>query len=136
MTTVSNQTSQSIVAGGQILLPNINVQKGCNTKAGNNGVIINKAGLYDVEAFITGLVIGGGIINLAVQVNGETVGYLTGEAYSNTGEPATVTVAGPIEINPNCCAVKTNVPAVVTLVNDGANVDVLSSATLSVTKVC
>lgn len=136
MTTVSNQTSQSVAAGGQILLPNINVQKGCNTKVGNNGVIINKAGAYDVEAFITGLVTGGGIINLAVQVNGVTVGYLTGEAYSNTGEPATVTVTGPITINPNCCAITNNVPATVTLINNGTATDVLSSATLSVTKVC
>lgn len=135
MTVVSNLASQSVDAGGQILLPTTNAQKGCSTSAGNNGVKICKSGIYNVEAFITGLVIGGGIINLAVQVNGETVGYLTGEAYSNTGEPATVTVSAPIEVNPNCCAVNNNLPAIVTLVNNGANVDVLSSAVLSVTKV-
>ena len=136
MTVVSNLASQTVAPNGQILLPTTNAQKGCNTSAGNNGVKICKAGIYNVEAFITGLVIGGGIINLAVQVNGETVGYLTGQAYSNTGEPATVTVAGSIVINPNCCAITSNVPAIVTLINNGTATDVLSSATLSVTKVC
>lgn len=135
MTVVSNLASQSVAPNGQILLPTTNAQKGCSTSAGNNGVKIYKSGIYNVEAFITGLVIGGGIINLAVQVNGETVGYLTGQAYTNTDEPQTITLNAPIAINPNCCAVTNNVPSVVTLVNNGTATDVLSSAVLSVTKV-
>lgn len=135
MTVVSNLASQTVDAGGQILLPTTNLQKGCNTKATNNGISIYRPGLYDVSATIVGLVVGGGIINLAVQINGETVAYLQGQGYSNTGEPATITLNAPISINPNCCAVTNNVPSVVTLVNNGTATDVLSSAVLSVTKV-
>ena len=135
MTVVSNLASQSVAAGGQILLPTTSLQKGCNTKTTNNGISINRPGLYDVSATIVGLVAGGGIINLAVQVNGETVGYLQGQAYTNTEEPATITLNAPISINPNCCAITNNVPATVTLINNGTATDVLSSAVLSVTKV-
>lgn len=136
MTTLYNTASQSVDTNGTIALTTTANQKGCSTSAGNNGVNITKPGIYQIVATITGLVTGGGIINLAVEANGTVIGYLQGQAYSNTGEPATITLVGTYVVNPNCCAITSNVPVTITLVNNGTSTDVLSFASLNVTKVC
>lgn len=61
---------------------------------------------------------------------------MSGSAYTNTAQPDTITLVGTYEVKPNCCAVTTNVPTTITLYNNGANSDVLSFASLNVTKIC
>lgn len=136
MTTIYNPSQQTVAANGTVTLTTIGNQKGCNTTSGTNSVVINKQGIYQILATVFGLVTGGGTINLGVQANGVNIPYMAGSAYTNTGEPATITLVGTYVVNPNCCAVTDNVPVTITLVNNGANSDVLSFASLNVTKVC
>lgn len=136
MTTLYNTSAQTVTANGTVALTTVGNQKGCNTTSGNNGVTITKPGIYQISATIFGLVTGGGTINLGIEANGTAIPYMAGSAYTNTAEPQTITLVGTYVVNPNCCAITDNVPTTITLVNNGANSDVLSFASLNVTKVC
>lgn len=134
MTTIYNLSSQTVNADGVIALSTVTNQKGCNTVATVDGVKILKAGIYDVYATITGEVTAGGVINVAVTNNGTVIPFLVGEAYTIADQPATITLAGQVVVNSNCCAVTDNVPTTIQLVNNGTNTDILSLASLSVVK--
>lgn len=136
ITTLYNSSAQTVAANGIVQLTTVGNQKGCSTTSGSNAVVINKPGIYQINATVFGLVTGGGTINLGIEANGVAIPYLAGSAYTNTAEPATITLTGTYVVNPNCCAVTTNVPETITLVNNGANSDVLSFASLNVTKIC
>lgn len=137
MTILSNVSSQSVAPAGVINAGSVVAQKGCATQASGNGIAITKAGIYDITATVVGLVTGGGIMEFSVMENGTAIGYLTGQAYTNTGEPATVTLTGHIAVNPNCCAVTTNLPTIITLQNTSATTTaVISNVMLDVTKTC
>ena len=137
MTILSNLSSQSVAPAGVINAGDVVDQKGCATKASGNGIAITKPGIYDVTATVIGLVTGGGIMEFSVMENGTAIGYLTGQAYTNTEEPATVTLTGHIAVNPNCCAITTNLPTTITLQNTSATTTaVISNVMLDVTKTC
>ena len=137
MTILSNVSSQSVDPAGVINAGNVVDQKGCATKASGNGIAITKPGIYDITATVIGLVPGGGIMEFSVMENGTAIGYLTGQAYTNTEEPATVTLTGHIAVNPNCCAITTNLPTTITLQNTSATTTaVISNVMLDVTKTC
>lgn len=137
MTILNNTASQTVAPGEIINLGNVVAQKGCSTISSGNGIAIKKPGIYDITATVVGLVTGGGIMEYTVMENGTAIGYLTGQAYTNTGEPATVTLSGHIEVNPNCCAITTNVPTTITLQNTSATTTaVISNAMLDATKTC
>ena len=137
MTILRNVSSQSVDPAGVINAGNVVDQKGCATKASGNGIAITKPGIYDITATVIGLVPGGGIMEFSVMENGTAIGYLTGQAYTNTGEPATVTLTGHISVNPNCCAITTNLPTTITLQNTSATTTaVISNVMLDVTKTC
>lgn len=133
MTTLYNTSAQTVAANGTVALTTVGNQKGCNTKSGTNSVVINKSGIYEISATIFGLVTGGGTINLGVQANGVAIPYMAGSAYTNTAQPQTITLNGTYVID--CCS-NNNVPTAITLVNNGANSDILSFASLNVTKIC
>ena len=136
MTILSNVSSQSVAPAGIINAGSVVVQKGCATQASGNGIAITKPGIYDIAATVVGLVTGGGIMEFSVMENGTEIGYLTSQAYTNTGEPATVTLNGHIVVNPNCCAITTNLPTIITLQNTSATTTaVISNVMLDVTKV-
>lgn len=136
MTILSNVSSQTVAPGGTINAGNVVEQKGCLTKASGNGIAIVKCGIYDITATVVGLVIGGGIMEFTVLSNNVPIAYLTGQAYTNTGEPATITLTGHIVVNPNCCAVTTNLPTTISLQNTSATTTaVISNVMLDVTKV-
>lgn len=136
MTILNNTSSQTIAPGGVINLGSVIAQKGCSTIANGNGIAIKKPGIYNVIATVVGLVTGGGIMEYTVMNNGVPIGYLKGQAYTNTGEPATVTLAGHLVVNPNCCAVTNNLPTNITLQNTSdTTTAVISNVMLDVTKV-
>ena len=136
MTILNNTATQTVAPGETINLGNVVLQKGCFTRATNNGIGIYKSGIYEIISTVVGLVTGGGILEYTVLNNGTPIGYLTAQAYTNTGEPSTVTLAGHITVNPNCCAINTNVPANITLQNTSTTTSaVISNVTLDVTKV-
>lgn len=135
MTILNNVSSQTVAPAGVINAGNVVVQKGCATTASGNGIAINKAGIYDVTATVVGLVTGGGIMEFSIMDNGTAIGYLTGQAYTNTEEPATITLTGHIVVNPNCCAVTNNLPTIITLQNTSTTTTaVISNVMLDVTK--
>ena len=136
MTILSNVSSQTVAPGGTINAGNVVEQKGCLTKASGNGIAIVKCGIYDITATVVGLVTGGGIMEFTVLSNNVPIAYLTGQAYTNTGEPATITLTGHIVVNPNCCAVTNNLPTTISLQNTSATTTaVISNVMLDVTKV-
>lgn len=136
MTILSNVSSQTVAPGGTINAGNVVEQKGCSTKASGNGIAITKPGIYDITATVVGLVTGGGIMEFSVMDNGVAIGYLVGQAYTNTGEPATITLSGHIVVNPNCCAITNNLPTTITLQNTSTTTTaVISNVMLDVTKV-
>lgn len=136
MTILSNVSSQSVAPAGVINAGSVVVQKGCATQASGNGIAITKPGIYDITATVVGLVTGGGIMEFSVTENGTAIGYLVGQAYTNTEEPATVTLTGHIVVNPNCCAVTNNLPTTISLQNTSATTTaVISNVMLDVTKV-
>lgn len=136
MTILSNLSSQTVAPAGVINAGNVVEQKGCSTKANGNGIAIVKCGIYDITATVVGLVTGGGIMEFTVLSNNVPIAYLTGQAYTNTEEPATITLTGHIVINPNCCAVTNNLPATISLQNTSATTTaVISNVMLDVTKV-
>ena len=136
MTILSNVSRQSIAPGGVINPGSVIAQKGCSTVANGNGIAIKKPGIYNVIATVVGLVTGGGIMEFTVMNNGVAIGYLTGQTYTNTEEPATVTLAGHLVVNPNCCAVTNNLPTNITLQNTSdTTTAVISNVMLDVTKV-
>lgn len=136
MTILNNTSSQTVAPGGTINAGNVVVQKGCSTKASGNGIGIFKCGIYDITATVVGLVTGGGIMEFTVLNNNVPIAYLTGQAYTNTGEPATITLTGHIAVNPNCCAITTNLPSTITLQNTSTTTTaVISNVMLDVTKV-
>ncbi len=136
MTILSNLSSQTVAPAGVINAGNVVEQKGCSTKANGNGIAIVKSGIYDITATVVGLVAGGGIMEFTVLSNNVPIAYLTGQAYTNTEEPATITLTGHIVINPNCCAVTNNLPATISLQNTSTTTTaVISNVMLDVTKV-
>lgn len=75
-------------------------------------------------------------MEFSVMENGTAISYLVGQAYTNTEEPATVTLTGHIVVNPNCCAVTNNLPTTISLQNTSATTTaVISNVMLDVTKV-
>lgn len=135
MTITNNTTSQSVAPNETINIGGLVAQKGYTTQLSGNGITITKPGIYEINATVVGLVTGGGIMEYTVMNNGAAIGYLKGQAYTNTGEPATVTLSGHIVINPNCCAVTTNLPTTITLQNTSATTTaVISNVMLDVTK--
>ena len=137
MTILNNTASQSVAPGGVINAGSVVAQKGCATIPSGNGIAIKKPGIYNVVATVVGLVTGGGIMEYTVMENGTPIGYLTGQAYTNTGEPATITLASHIAVNSNCCAINDNLPTIIALQNTSATTTaVISNVTLDVTKVC
>lgn len=135
MTITNNTTSQSVAPNETINIGGLVAQKGYTTQLSGNGITITKPGIYEINATVVGLVTGGGIMEYTVMNNGAAIGYLTGQAYTNTGEPTTVTLSGHIVINPNCCAVTTNLPTTITLQNTSATTTaVISNVMLDVTK--
>ena len=136
MTILNNTASQTVAPGGVINPGNVVAQKGCFTSPSGNGIAIKKAGIYEINATVVGLVIGGGIMEYTVLSNGTPIGYLTGQVYTNTGEPATVTLSGHIIVNPNCCAITNNLPDIITLQNTDTTTTIeISNVMLDVTKV-
>ena len=136
MTILNNVSIQTVAPAGVINAGNVVEQKGCSTKASGNGIAIVKCGIYDITATVIGLVTGGGIMEFSVMENGTAIGYLVGQTYTNTEEPATVTLTGHIVVNPNCCAVTTNLPTIITLQNTSTTTTaVISNVMLDVTKV-
>lgn len=136
MTILNNTSSQIVDPAGVINAGSVVAQKGCTTQASGNGIAIKKAGIYDVTATVIGLVSGGGIMEFSVMENGTAIGYLTGQAYTNTDEPQTVTLTGHIVVNPNCCAITDNLPTIITLQNTSATTTaIISNVMLDVTKV-
>ena len=136
MTILSNVSSQNIAPAGVINAGSVVVQKGCATQASGNGIAITKPGIYDITATVVGLVTGGGIMEFSVMENGTAIDYLVGQAYTNTEEPATVTLTGHIVVNPNCCAVTNNLPTTISLQNTSTTTTaVISNVMLDVTKV-
>lgn len=137
MTILNNVSSQTVAPAGVINAGSVIAQKGCATTASGNGIAINKSGIYDVTATVVGLVTGGGIMEITVMENGTAIGYLTGQAYTNTDEPQTITLTGHIVVNPNCCAITNNLPTIITLQNTSATTTaVISNVMLDVTKTC
>lgn len=136
MTILSNVSSQIVAPGGTINAGNVVEQKGCSTKASGDGIAIVKCGIYDITATVVGLVTGGGIMEFTVLENNTPIAYLTGQAYTNAGEPATITLTGHIVVNPNCCAVTNNIPKTISLQNTSTTTTVvISNVMLDVTKV-
>lgn len=136
MTILSNVSSQSVAPAGVINVGSVVSQKGCATQASGNGIAITKPGIYDITATVVGLVTGGGIMEFSVMENGTAIGYLVGQTYTNTEEPATVTLTGHIVVNPNCCAVTNNLPTTISLQNTSTTTTaVISNVMLDVTKV-
>ncbi len=137
MTILSNVSSQIVAPAGVINAGSVVAQKGCATQASGNGIAINKAGIYDVTATVVGLVAGGGIMEFSVMENGTAIGYLIGQAYTNADEPQTITLSGHIVVNPNCCAITTNLPTIITLQNTSTTTTaVISNVVLDITKIC
>lgn len=137
MTILNNTSSQNVDPNGLINAGSVVAQKGCATASSGNGIVIKKAGIYDITATVVGLVTGGGIMEYTVMENGNPIAYLTSQSYTNTGEPATVTLSGHIEVNPNCCAVTNNLPTTITLQNTSTTTTaIISNVMLDVTKIC
>lgn len=134
MTTRYNLAEQTVNANGIVSLTTTVNQKGCNTASAVDGVKILKAGIYDVFATVTGLVTAGGTLNVVVTRNGEEIPYLVGQSYTTAGQPDTITLAGQIIVNSNCCAVSDNVPVTLQIVNNGDTAEVISFASLSIVK--
>lgn len=125
-TIVYNTATQAVLANGTFQLTTTGLQKGCNTSATLNGISIKKPGLYN----ITGIVTGGTTGDIGVYVNGVRVPYATGSINSSSA-----TLHFPLQVNSNCQAITSNLPATITLVNIGTTTITASNASLYAEKI-
>lgn len=134
----SNST-QTISANAPLAFNNNGVLTGCTVthSAGSTGISLNRAGLYYVTVTATGTSITAGT-TLALQL------YSNGVAQPGAISQATVgTANGVVElvinkivrVLPNCQALNSNVPNVLTIVNTSTADETFINATITVTKV-
>ena len=104
--------------------------------AGNTMINLNRPGYYMVhfnaDAVETGAA---GNVKIQMQNNGANVSGAEATAYSGTEtDIVNLGFSAIVRVQPNCCAVSSNVPASLTFVNSGVAA-VVSNAAVVVTKI-
>lgn len=134
-----NNASQTLAQNAPIVFSTNGVAKGCSAThvAGSTAVNLNKPGIYMVQ-FNADAVESGTAGNLTAQLQGNGVAITGAEstAYSGaTTDIMNLSFTALVKVNPNCCAITTNIPYVLTVQNTGEGAT-YSNAAITVTKVC
>lgn len=133
-----NSTEQTLAANAPLAFVQNAVKTGCVAThiAGNTTINLNRPGYYMVhfnaDAVETGAA---GNVKIQMQNNGVNVSGAEATAYSGTEtDIVNLGFSAIVRVQPNCCAVSSNVPASLTFVNSGVAA-VVSNAAVVVTKI-
>ena len=118
-------SSQTVATEGPVQFTTIGVQKGRGiTQTTETTLTINCPGTYEIAFNGTAAAAS----TLQLYLNGEAVGGALAEGTS-------LAFTALAAVNPNCCAVTTNLPARLQVLNTGDAAATLSNAALTIMKV-
>lgn len=124
----TNTTSQPVISGDIVDFGNIIRKCGCAINLSGGNVMIEGAGYYDVETNITFVASGSGPETFTLLFDGVPIPGAT--SATSTGSTGTYSVTIPTVIRSSCCC---ETPLTCVVRGDNA---IISSATITVTKVC
>lgn len=131
-------TDVTVPTGSNVPLQNVTILKGCTVEPqGTSTLMLNKSGIYKVEAFGTAISATETTGNVAIQIakNGVLQGIASSETVANATAEHTLAIADLVQVSDdNCKCNCRTVPTTVSIVNVG-NAAILD-LTVIVTKVC
>ena len=118
-------SSQTVATEGPVQFSAVGVQRGREvTQSTETTITINCPGTYEIA--FNGTAAAASTLQL----------YLNGEALSGAlAEGTSLAFTALAAVNPNCCAITTNLPARIQVINTGAAEATLSNAALTIVKV-
>ena len=135
-------TSQTVATNGNVVLQSDDIQTGCTVthEVNNANILLNRKGFYKVDFMANILASTTGttstIANLQLFLNNVAIsGAIISESVNST-DTDNVSLSAIVKVKPNCCSMTDNVPAILNIKNIGTGSIIVSSANISVTKLC
>ena len=134
-----SNTAQSVAVDSAATFALNNLQTGCTAThlANDSTIYLNKPGVYYITVTAIGTsAIADTNISLSLYKNGVQVpGAVTSGTVVNDNGLIPLTLNAIVRVLPNCCAINTNLPTAITVINTSSAAETLNNITITVTKV-